>query len=61
MISEDNVDDIGLDHDQDAITLVVMEEWKFLTDKWEELFHGHKELWKNELYKKTMMMMMMMV
>ena len=40
------------------MTIVVMKEWQFLNDTWDELIHGHKELWKNELYKKTMMMLM---
>ena len=48
LISEDNVDD----DDQDAMTIVVMKEWQFLTDKWDEVVYGYKELWKIELYKK---------
>jgi len=52
LISEDNVDDDDPDHDQDAMTIVVMKEWQFLTDKSDELVDGQKELWKIELYKK---------
>jgi len=52
-ISEDNVDDDDPgDHDHDAMTIVVMKKWQFLTDKWDELVNGYKESWNIELYKK---------
>ena len=51
-ISEDNVEDDDPDHDHDAMTIVVMKKWQFLTDKWDEVVDSHKELWNIKLYKK---------